>query len=297
MGRGGPEVTVTGSGQGPARRRQAWGNPLLLACGLFFLLLPAPAWPDVYAWVDERGVQNFVGDAAQIPEQFRDRARLFITSTGFARGGTAPAPPEVPLASREGSPDFPAPMDQGAFAVSLAERLGLAYLPTPPEAAAVLAQRGIVPPGGWLLGGAITPGWLADLARSLLAASSAGMIPYAPGEALAILEALAGEVGVALVAIEPPPSPRPLAVEVPAQAVILESVVVRPFRFHHGRFFPPRHIRKRVLTDRGERRPHRRPAAVSREQPVEGASGRFHGLGDGFHRLGSPQLPLRQGSR
>lgn len=311
MSRAGRVVAVMGSGHKAARRRRPWAHPLLLACGLSSLLLPAPAWPDVYTWVDERGVQNFVGDAADIPDRVRDRARLFITSTGFARGGTSPAPPAAPLALREGSSASPAPINQGTFAVSLAERLGLAYLPTAPEAATVLAQRGILPPGGWLLGGAISPGWLADLARSLLAASSAGLIPHAPGEAFGILEELAAEVGVALVPIEPPLPPRPLVVEVPAQGVILESVVVPAFRFHHGRFFPHRHLRKRVLTDRGERRAHRRPATVSREQRVEDTSGRFQRLGNGFHRLGTgfhrlgtgfhraerPQSPPRRGHR
>lgn len=177
-------------------------------------------------------------------------------------------------------------MDQGAFAVSLAEGLGLAYLFTPPEAATALAQRGILPPGGWVLGATITPGWLADLARSLLAASAAGLIPHAPGEAFGILEALAAEVGVALVPIEPPPSPRPPAVEVPTQVVILESVVVPAFRLGHGRFFHHGGFQKRIRTDRGERHAHRRPATVAREQPAEETSGRFHRLGNGFQRLG-----------
>lgn len=276
-----------GNGQGATRRWQAWGHPLLLACGLSSLLFPAPAGADVYTWIDERGVQHFVGDAGDIPERVRGRARLFIGSTGPGQGETAPAPPEVPLASPERMPASPAPMDQDTFAVSLAEKLGLANRPTSPEAAAVLAERGIVPPGGWRFGGGTSPGWLADLARSLLAASSAGMIPYAPGEAFGILETLAAELGVALVAIEPPLPPRPPAVEVPSRAVILESVVVPGFRLHPGAVFPHRHLRKRVVTDRGDRRPHRRPATVFREQRVEGTSRRFHPLGDGFHRLGT----------
>lgn len=299
MSRAGHELTVMGSGQGAARRRSAWGRSVLLACGLSSLLLPAPAWTDVYTWMDERGVQHFVGDAGDIPEGVRARARLFIGSAGSGKGEPAPALPKVPLASPQRISAPSAPMDQDTFAVSLAERLGLAYLPTPPEAAAVLAERGIVPPGGWLLGGAITPEWLAGLARSLLATSSAGMIPYAPGEAFGILEELAAEVGVALVAIEPPPPPRPPVVEVPTQGVILESVVVPAFGFHHGRVIPHRHLRKRVVTDRGEHRPQRRPATGSREHRVEDTGGRFHRLGDGFHRLGtgfhrlrSPQ-PLR----
>jgi hypothetical protein len=237
--------------------------------------------------VDERGVQHFVGDARDIPERERGRARLFIGSRGPDKRETVAAAPEVPLAWREGSPALPAPRDQGAFAVSLTERLGLADRPTPPEAAVVLAERGLVPPGGWLLGGAITPEWLADLARSLLAASSARLIPHAPWEAFGILEALAAEVGVALVAIEPPLPPRPLAVEVPSWGVVFESVVVPAFGFRHGRVVPHRHVRKRVVTDRGERRPHRRPATVSREHRVGDTGGRFHRLGDGFHRLGA----------
>lgn len=298
------ELSVITGGHKAVGGRHAWGHPLLLACGLCFLLLPTPAWPDVYTWKDERGVQHFVGEAADIPDRVRDRARLFLVSPPPGSGETAPAPPPAPLALREGSPASPVPIDRGAFAVSLAERLGLAYLPTPPEAATVLAQRGILPPGGWLLGATITPGWLADLARSLLAASSTGMIPHPPGEAFGILEELAAEVGVALVPIEPPPPPRPPAVGVPPQVVILESVVVPAIRLHHGRFFPHRHLRKRVLTDHGERRPHRRPATVSREQRVEDTSGRLHRLGNGFHRigtgfhpLGSPPLPSRRGQR
>ena len=293
-----------GSREGAARGGRPSVRLVLLVLGLSVAALPSPAWPDVYTWVDERGIQHFVGDAGDIPERVRGRARLFIGSTGSGKGEPAPAPPEVPLASPERMPASPAPMDQDAFAVSLAEKLGLANRPTPPEAAAVLAQRRILPPGGWILGGAISPGWLADLARSLLAASSAGMIPYAPEEAFGILEALAAEAGVALVAIEPPPPPRPPAAEAPAQAVILESVVVPAFRFHHGRFFPHRHFRKRVPTDRREHHADRRPATLSRRQPAEDASGRFHRLGNGFHRigpgfhrLGSPQLPPRRGHR
>jgi hypothetical protein len=282
----------------------ARGHPLLLAWGLSSMLLPAPAWPDVYTWVDERGVQHFVGDAGDIPDRARDRARLFLVSTPPRRGGTAPGPPEVLLASQEGSPASPAAINQGSFSVSLAEGLGLADLPTPPEAATVLAQRGIVPPGGWVLGGAITPGWLADLARSLLAASSAGLIPHSPGEAFGILEGVAAAVGVALVPIEPPLPPRPPTVEVPAQVVIYESVVVPAFRFRHAPFFHHRHLRKRVLTDPGKPHARRRPATLSSRQPAEEASGRFHRLGNGFHRigpgfhrLGSPQLPPRRGRR
>jgi len=293
-----------GSREGAARGGRPSVRLVLLVLGLSVAALPSPAWPDVYTWVDERGIQHFVGDAGDIPERVRGRARLFIGSTGSGKGEPAPAPPELPLASPEGRPAPPAPMDQNAFAVSLAERLGLAYLPTAPEAATVLAQRGILPPGGWLLGGAISPGWLADLARSLLAASSTGLIPYGPGEAFGIMEALAAEVGVALVPIKPPLPPRPLVVEVPAQGVILESVVVPAFRLRHGRVFPHRHLRKRVLTDPGQRHAQRGPATLSRRQPAEDASGRFHRLGNGFHRigpgfhrLGSPQLPPRRGHR
>lgn len=290
-----------GSREGAARGGRPSVRLVLLVLGLSVAALPSPAWADVYTWVDERGIQHFVGDAGDIPERVRGRARLFIGSTGPGMRETVPAPPQVPLASPERMPAPPPPMDQDAFAVSLAERLGLANRPTPPEAAAVLAQRGIIPPGGWILGGAITPGWLADLARSLLIASSTGLIPYAPGEAFAILEALAAEMDMVLVPIEPPPSPRPLAVEVPAQAVIFESVVVPAFRFHNGRFLAHRHLRKRVPTDRGDCHAHCRPATLSRRHPAEEASGRFHRLGNGFHRigtgfhgLGNPQLPPRR---
>lgn len=300
-----------GSREGAARGGRPSVRLVLLVLGLSVAALPSPAWADVYTWVDERGIQHFVGDAGDIPERVRGRARLFIGSTGSGRGEPAPAPPEVPLASPERMPAPPPPMDQDAFAVSLAERLGLANRPTPPEAAAVLAQRRILPPGGWLLGGAISPGWLADLARSLLAASSAGLIPHAPEEAFGIMEALAAEAGVTLVPIEPPPSPPPPLVEVPVQGVIIESVLVPVFRFRHAPLPHDRDFRKRGLTDRGERHAHRRPATVSRRKPAEEASGRFHRLGDGFHRLGTgfhrlgtgfhragrPQSPPRRGHR
>jgi len=293
-----------GSREGAARGGRPSVRLVLLVLGLSVAALPSPAWPDVYTWVDERGIQHFVGDAGDIPERVRGRASLFIGSTGPGMRETVPAPPQVPLGSPGRMPAPPAPVDQDAFAVSLAERLGLANRPTLPEAAAVLAERGIVPAGGWLLGGAITPEWMADLARSLLAASSTGMIPYGPGEAFGILEELAAEVGVALVAIEPPLPPRPPAVEVPSRAVVFESVIVPAFGFRHGRVFPHRHFRKRVLADPGQRHAQRGLATLSRRQPAEDASGRFHRLGNGFHRigpgfhrLGSPQLPPRRGHR
>ncbi|MGH7371376.1 MAG: DUF4124 domain-containing protein, partial [Candidatus Methylomirabilales bacterium] len=145
------------------------------------LVFPAAAWADLYTWVDDRGVQNIVDDPALIPERFRRQARVFVASS--ASRGTESIRAAIGPPSREDSPlppavspsaAPPASETQGSVAVALAERLALAHRPTPLQAANALLERGILPPAGWMLDEPIDPWWMADLARSLLAASSAG---------------------------------------------------------------------------------------------------------------------------
>ena len=228
-------------------------------------IIPSPAWADLYTWVDDRGVQNIVDDPTRIPERFRRQARLFLTSSASRRtespstgSGQAPSTSSgqapstgLPRAESRGSGQSPlaappASETQGSLAVALAERLALAHRPSPLQAANALLERGILPPAGWMLDEPIDPGWMADLARSLLAASSAGRLPQTPESTLRTLEGVAAERGIAVVAFEPPPPPQPQVIVAQPAAVIVQTVFVPAFPLHtrHG-FLDARFQRKR----------------------------------------------------
>jgi len=138
---------------------------------------------------------------------------------------------------------------QGSVAVALAERLALAHRPTPLQAVNALLERGILPPAGWMLDEPIDPGWMADLARSLLAASSAGRLLQTPESALRTLEGVAAERGIAVVAFEPPPPPQPQVIVTQPAAVIVETVFVPAFPLHTGHLVHHPHFGKRFFTD------------------------------------------------
>lgn len=264
-----------------ARQGQAWLQRLLWVLSLCVaLIFPAAVWADIYTWVDERGVQNFVDDPTYIPDRFRGQARLLTISepprqTDTTRGRIEEGPPSrekrpLPPAvspsvlssvSKDSGPsrtveppavssvEPPAPDNQGTVAVALAERLAVAYRPTPLQAASALLERGILPRAGWMLDEPIDPGWMADLARSLLAASATGQILQTPETALRTLEGVAAERGIALVAVEPPPPPQPQVIVTQPGAVFVERVFVGHF-FHHP------HFRKEVFKDRPHLKHH-----------------------------------------
>ena len=220
----------------------------MLAFGLSLEpIIPSPAWADLYTWVDDRGVQNIVDDPTLIPERFRRQARLFVTSS--ASRGTESMRAAVVPPSREDSPAPAASETQGSVAVALAERLALAHRPTPLQAVNALLERGILPPAGWMLDEPIDPGWMADLARSLLAASSAGRLLQTPESALRTLEGVAAERGIAVVAFEPPPPPQPQVIVTQPAAVIVETVFVPAFPLHTGHLVHHPHFGKRFFTD------------------------------------------------
>jgi len=242
----------------PSRQGQAWLRRLLWVLCLA-LVFPAAAWADLYGWVDDRGVQNIVDNPALIPERFRRQARLFVASS--ASRGTESIRAAIGPPSREDSPvplavspavsptAPPASETQGSVAVALAERLALAHRPTPLQAANALLERGILPPAGWMLDEPIDPWWMADLARSLLAASSTGRILQTPEIALQTLEGVAAERGIALVAVEPPAPPEPQVIVTQPVALIVETVFVPAFPLHHGSLFHHPHFRKKSFKD------------------------------------------------
>ena len=248
----------------PSRQGQAWSHRLLWILSLCLAFVsPAPVWADLYTWVDDRGVQNIVDNPALIPERFRRQARLFVTSS--ASRGTESMRAAVVPPSREDSPAPPAVSTvepaasetQGSVAVALAERLALVHpavssvepRPTPLQAVNALLERGILPPAGWMLDEPIDPVWMADLARSLLAASSAGRLLQTPETALRTLEGVAAERGIAVVAFEPPPPPQPQVIVTQPAAVIVETVFVPAFPLHHGSFFHHPLFRKKSFKD------------------------------------------------
>ena len=240
----------------PSRQRQAWSHRLLWVLSLCLALVsPAAVWADLYTWVDDRGVQNIVDDPTLIPERFRRQARLFVTSS--ASRGTESMRAAVVPPSREDSPAPAASETQGSVAVALAERLALVHpavssvepRPTPLQAVNALLERGILPPAGWMLDEPIDPGWMADLARSLLAASSAGRLLQTPESALRTLEGVAAERGIAVVAFEPPPPPQPQVIVTQPAAVIVETVFVPAFPLHTGHLVHHPHFGKRFFTD------------------------------------------------
>jgi len=230
-----------------SRQRQAWSQRMLWVLGLSLgLISPAEVWADIYGWVDERGVQNFVDDPTTIPDRFRGQARRITVSNPPSATQTSRMSKAEPQSCREVEP-APAPYTQGSVAVALAERLALAHRPTPLQAVNALLERGILPPAGWMLDEPIDPGWMADLARSLLAASSAGRLLQTPESALRTLEGVAAERGIAVVAFEAPPPPQPQVIVTQPAAVIVETVFVPAFPLHHGSFFP--HFRKKSCKD------------------------------------------------
>jgi hypothetical protein len=225
------------------------------------LVSPAAVWADLYGWVDDRGVQNIVDDPALIPERFRRQARLFVASS--ASRGTESIRAAIAPPSREDSPAPAASETQGSVAVALAERLAFAPngtveppavstvepRPTPLQAVNALLERGILPPAGWMLDEPIDPGWMADLARSLLKASSAGRLLQTPESALRTLEGVAAERGIAVVAFEPPPPPQPQVIVTQPAAVIVETVFVPAFPLHTGHLVHHPHFGRRFFTD------------------------------------------------
>jgi len=250
----------------PSRQGQAWLRRLLWVLCLA-LVFPAAAWADLYGWVDDRGVQNIVDNPALIPERFRRQARLFVASSA-SRGTESPSTGsgQAPSTGSGLSPVEPLPSEtQGSVAVALAERLALAHpavspstgsgpssvepRPTPLQAANALLERGILPPAGWMLDEPIDPWWMADLARSLLAASSTGRILQTPETALQTLEGVAAERGIALVAVEPPAPPEPQVIVTQPVALIVETAFVPAFPLHHGSLFHHPHFRKKSFKD------------------------------------------------
>jgi len=232
-----------------ASSRQAWSQRLLWILSLCLgLISPAAVWADIYGWVDERGVQNFVDDATYIPDRFRGQVRRITVSKPPSATQTSPVSKAEPQSSREVGP-APAPYTQGSVAVALAERLALAHRPTPLQAVNALLERGILPPAGWMLDEPIDPGWIADLARSLLAASSAGRLLQTPETALQALEGVAAERGIALVAFEAPPPPQPQVIVTQPAAVIVETVFVPAFPLHTHHLVHHPHFGKRFFTD------------------------------------------------
>jgi hypothetical protein len=101
----------------------------------------------------------------------------------------------------------------------------------------------------------IDSAWMADLARSLLAASSAGRLLQAPETAFRALEEVAAERGIALVAVEPPPPLEPPVIVTQPETLIVERVFVPAFPLHHRSFFHHRHFRNKSFKDR----PHLEP--------------------------------------
>jgi hypothetical protein len=230
------------------RRQQARGRRLLLALGTVIVgvIRSSPVGAEIYTWVDDRGVQNFVDGSALIPEPYRGQARLIV----FPPPSLAPEPP--PARRHEASTGRgtePPPGQQATLAVTLAERLGLAFRPTPLEAATVLLERGILPPAGWILDDGVDPRSLGHLARTLLDASARGEIPQDAETVLRVLETAAAAVGVALITLESPePSPPPV-VAVPPPVVIVEQVVVPVFPLRGARLPHRVQVRSGVFQD------------------------------------------------
>ena len=282
----------------PSRQGQAWSHRLLWVLSLCLALVsPAAVWADLYTWVDDRGVQNIVDDPTLIPERFRRQARLFMTSsasrgtespsTGSGQGPSVERPAVSPSTGSGPSSVEPAASEsQGSVAVALAERLALAHpavssvepRPTPLQAVNALLERGILPPAGWMLDEPIDPGWMADLARSLLAASLAGRLPQTPESALRTLEGVAAERGIAVVVFEPPPPPQPQVIVTQPAAVIVETVFVPAFPLHHGSLFHHPHFEHRFPKDHGAGQHHHHPLNLHPRAPAI----RF----DGAHRGG-----------
>ena len=280
----------------PSRQGQAWSHRLLWVLSLCLALVsPAAVWADLYTWVDDRGVQNIVDDPTLIPERFRRQARLFMTSSA-SRGTESPS-----TGSGQGpSVERPPSESQGSVAVALAERLALAHpavssvepRPTPLQAVNALLERGILPPAGWMLDEPIDPGWMADLARSLLAASSAGRLLQTPETALRTLEGVAAERGIAVVVFEPPPPPQPQVIVTQPAAVIVETVFVPAFPLHTGHLVHHPHFGKRFFTDHPH---HHHPLNLRPRHPAIGKIAEFPPVGS--HSVQSGSTVLTTGGR
>ncbi len=172
-----------------------------------------------------------------------------IQSTASPETEPASTPIEPVPSLQEEKPAPPGPEGQAALAVALAERLGLATRPTPQQAAIVLLERGILPPAGWMLDEPVDPRWMTDVAHSLLAASATGQIGQSPETAFRTLEAVAADMGIALVALELPPPSEPAVVLAPPHAVVVERILVPAFSIHRGRFFHRARLPKSFFTD------------------------------------------------
>ncbi len=284
-------------GVAPSRQGQAWSHRLLWVLSLCLgLVFPTTVWADLYGWVDDRGVHNIVDDPALIPERFRGQVRRVTVSKAPNAPQTSPLPNADPPSVREVEPT-PAPHTQGSVAVALAERLALAHRPTPLQAANALLERGILPPASWMLDEPIDPWWMADLARSLLAASSTGRILQTPETALQTLEGVAAERGIALVAVEPPAPPEPQVIVTQPVALIVETVFVPAFPLHHGSLFHHPHFRKksfkahphfehRFPKDHGAGQHHHHPLNLHPRHTAIRFGGAHHGRFDGAHHRG-----------
>ena len=219
---------------------------------------PAEARADLYRWTDARGVIHIVDESVEIPETYRERLKIYRSSSSDVASSPALITPSREYSARS----------QGAFAQRIALDFGL-IKDGSIDALGPLNGAGIQPAAGWQVSRALDPDSVDQLAAAVRRAATTQRLALSADGAEAIIRQAALD-------FIPPPPPEPVVqaepdviiVEQPARVieVIREPYFVEmPAVVHALRYRPYRRLRR---FPRQERRELYRPLhTIQRRNP------------------------------
>ena len=151
---------------------------------------PAEARADLYRWTDARGVIHIVDESVEIPETYRERLKIYRSSSSDLAASPALITPSREYSARS----------QGAFA----QRIGLDFgliKDGSIDALGPLNGAGIQPAAGWQVSRALDPDSVDQLAAAVRRAATTQRLALSADGAEAIIRQ------AALDFIPPPPEP------------------------------------------------------------------------------------------
>ena len=179
-------------------RSRLWSLVLVL------LLVGAPAYGEIYRWVDDDGTVHLDDDLARVPEAHRAASRVFQSRV----------PPAAPAVSGP---------TEGSFASGVAREIGL-LRSSQQDPVSVLQVVGIYPSTGWDPAGALSSAVVDEVVRAARAAARARRLPSSEATVEAAVLRVASSLGVAGPA--PTALPDPPALEPAAPIIVAPNVVV-----------------------------------------------------------------------
>lgn len=182
-------------------------SPIFIRLILAMLLLaglsgPAPA--ELYSWRDSEGVLHATDRPENVPDNVKvdvwpDPPRPLSPKAPPAAPEPPPPEPSLPKTALPAAAVEENGVTQGAFAVHLAQELGLGEEVTPEEAADLLTQIRVTPRlGRWNLAAPVTPEWVARLRTLTVSAAQRGAVQITPEEALLAFDATAALLNVSI---------------------------------------------------------------------------------------------------